>query len=194
MKSAARGEQRHREHDLGRREHLPEALGRPGSAGLAGRALERRREIRPRAVQRGEQSEQHAGRRAKARPRPTSTAASTVNVMAVAASAGSSDAHRIEREPCHQQARRRRPWTASSSDSTSSWRTSCARLAPIDSRTAISVARLDDRTSSRFAMLAQAMSSTMPVTDNRMNSGDARFLVHRTLSARAGLDGDGAST
>ena len=63
------------------------------------------------------------------------------------------------------------PITASSTDSVSSCRTSCQRLAPIDSRTAISAARPVPRTSSRLAMLVQAMSSTVPVTANRIISG-----------------------
>ena len=46
--------------------------------------------------------------------------------------------------------------------STSSWRTSCPRVAPIDRRTAISRCRMNPRAMSRFATLAQAMSSTSP--------------------------------
>ena len=56
------------------------------------------------------------------------------------------------------------PIAASRADSVRSWRTTCQRLAPIDSRTAISLARAAPRASSRLAMLAQAISSTKPVT------------------------------
>ena len=48
---------------------------------------------------------------------------------------------------------------------------SCERLAPIDSRTAISPARPAPRTSSRLAMFAQAISSTTPVTPKSRMSG-----------------------
>ena len=63
------------------------------------------------------------------------------------------------------------PSAASSADSVSSCRTSCQRLAPIDSRTAISLARAAPRASSRLAMLAQAISSTNAVTPSSSVSG-----------------------
>ena len=56
------------------------------------------------------------------------------------------------------------PKAASNSDSVSSCRMSRHRLAPIDKRIAISLARAADRASSRFAMLAHAISRTNPVT------------------------------
>ena len=56
----------------------------------------------------------------------------------------------------------RPPSEASSTLSVSNWRTSRARSAPIDSRTAISCRRAVARASSRLATLAQAMSSTSP--------------------------------
>ena len=43
-----------------------------------------------------------------------------------------------------------------------SWRISCPREAPIESRTAISFCRAKARAISRFATLAQAMSNTRP--------------------------------
>ena len=63
------------------------------------------------------------------------------------------------------------PITASRHDSVSSWRTSCQRPAPIESRIAISPLRAADRASSRFAMFAHAMRSTSPVTPRRICSG-----------------------
>ncbi len=63
------------------------------------------------------------------------------------------------------------PKAASRIDSVSSCVISCRRLAPIDRRTAISAARPAPRTSSRLAMFAQAISSTVPVTASRMISG-----------------------
>ena len=83
------------------------------------------------------------------------------------------------------------PIAASSADSVRSWRTTCQRLAPIDSRTAISLARDAPRASSRLAMLAQAISSTKPVTaSSRVRAGCARRRVEAALAAGAGLDGD----
>ncbi len=55
------------------------------------------------------------------------------------------------------------PITASSTDSVRSWVMSCLRVAPSERRTAISSDRPAPRARSRFAMLAQAMSSTIPV-------------------------------
>ena len=49
----------------------------------------------------------------------------------------------------------------------SSWR----RVAPSERRTAISISRLVARAMSKFAMFAQAMSSTSPVIANNMNNG-----------------------
>ena len=67
------------------------------------------------------------------------------------------------------------PIAASRADSVRSWRTTCQRLAPIDSRTAISLARAAPRASSRLAMLAQAISSTKPVTaSSRVSAGPRR--------------------
>ncbi len=63
------------------------------------------------------------------------------------------------------------PNAASSSDSVSNCPISRARPAPIDSRTAISLARAAERASSRLAMLAQAISSTSPVTPSSRSSG-----------------------
>ncbi len=63
------------------------------------------------------------------------------------------------------------PSAASSSDSVSSCPMSCQRLAPIDTRTAISLARAAARASSRLAMLAQAISSTNAVTPSSSISG-----------------------
>ncbi len=56
------------------------------------------------------------------------------------------------------------PSTARRHDSTSSWLMTRPRLAPSESRTAISIARLAPRASSRLAMLAQAISSTSAVS------------------------------
>ena len=72
-------------------------------------------------------------------------------------------------------------------DSVSSCASSCRRLAPSESRTAISVARPAPRASSRFAMLAHAMSSTMPVTRISKHQRRPRLAVHRALAARSRL-------
>ena len=48
---------------------------------------------------------------------------------------------------------------------------SCRRLAPSESRTAISPARAADRASSRLAIFAQAISSTNAVTPSSSVSG-----------------------
>ena len=66
------------------------------------------------------------------------------------------------------------PMAASSTDSVRSCATSCQRLAPIDSRTAISRRARAPRASSRLAMLAQAISSTKPVTASSSVSGGPR--------------------
>jgi hypothetical protein len=63
------------------------------------------------------------------------------------------------------------PKSASKTDSVRSCAMSLHRLAPIDRRMAISPARAAARASSRFAMLAQAMSSTSAVTPRRSVSG-----------------------
>ena len=63
------------------------------------------------------------------------------------------------------------PSAASRHDSVSSCATSCQRLAPIASRTLHSRRRAGARASSRFAMFAQAMSSTNPVTPSSRLSG-----------------------
>ncbi len=56
----------------------------------------------------------------------------------------------------------RPPMADSTRLSTSSWRTSLPRVAPSDSRTAISRWRMKPRAMSRLATLAQEMSSTRP--------------------------------
>jgi hypothetical protein len=48
---------------------------------------------------------------------------------------------------------------------------SCQRVAPSESRTAISSDRFAPRARSRFAMLAQAMSSTIPVMQSSRSNG-----------------------
>ena len=55
------GEERHRQRDLRRGEGVPEARRGARARWLSGLTLERADEIRPCAVERGEQSEQHAG-------------------------------------------------------------------------------------------------------------------------------------
>ncbi|HEX7085183.1 MAG TPA: hypothetical protein VF198_02385 [Vicinamibacterales bacterium] len=56
--------------------------------------------------------------------------------------------------------------------SASSWRTRRARLAPMAARTAISRSRSTPRASSRFAMLAQATSSSAATAvANRRSAG-----------------------
>ena len=63
------------------------------------------------------------------------------------------------------------PTRASSTLSVSSCSTRWRRVAPSASRTPISVARPAPRASSRLAMLAQAMSSTMAVTEKSSRIG-----------------------
>jgi hypothetical protein len=63
------------------------------------------------------------------------------------------------------------PMSARTMDSVRSWRMTCVRLAPSERRTAISVLRVAPRARSRLAMLAQAMSSTMPVMPKSSMSG-----------------------
>ena len=68
------------------------------------------------------------------------------------------------------------PMSESSTLSTSSWRTSCPREAPSDSRTAISRCRAKARAISRLATLAQAMSSTSPTMPISTSSGVEKSL------------------
>ena len=77
------------------------------------------------------------------------------------------------------------PNAASRIDSVSSCVINCRRFAPIDRRTAISAARPAPRTSSRLAMFAQAISSTVPVTREQDDQRRARFVVEAALPALA---------
>ena len=64
---------------------------------------------------------------------------------------------------------------------------SCRRVAPSESRTAISVVRFAARASSRLAMLAQAMSSTMPVTAKSSVSGSRDAVMAELWPLRPSL-------
>src|SRR5439155_697454 len=63
------------------------------------------------------------------------------------------------------------PKKARSTDSVSNWIMTWRRLAPRARRTPISIARPAPRASKRFAILAHAMRSTIPVTLNSMSTG-----------------------
>jgi hypothetical protein len=63
------------------------------------------------------------------------------------------------------------PISARTVDSVSSWPSRRRRVAPSESRTAISMLRPAPRASSRLAMFAQAMSSTVPVIPMRRRMG-----------------------
>ena len=109
---------------------------------LAGLALERRRRRSGRVLC-------SAGKRPKSRPVPSVSAAGEEQhrsrraraAATSAASGGSSDAISVERPPRDEQAGERRRARRARSDSVSSCAISCRRLAPSDSRTAISPAR-----------------------------------------------------
>ena len=79
------------------------------------------------------------------------------------------------------------PSTASSTDSVRTCVMSCRRVAPSESRTAISVVRFAARASSRLAMLAQAMSSTMPVTAKSSVSGSRDAVIAELWPLRPSL-------
>ena len=69
------------------------------------------------------------------------------------------------------------PTSERSTLSVSSWRTSCHRVAPIDSRTAISRCRMKPRAISRLATFAHAISSTRPTMHiNTMSAVEKSFL------------------
>ena len=80
------------------------------------------------------------------------------------------------------------PNAASRHASVSSCRTSCARLAPIERRIAISPARAAERASSRFAMFAQAMTSTSAVTPKSSVSGACASPPRRALPSSPGIE------
>ena len=86
------------------------------------------------------------------------------------------------------------PRTASRHDSVSSCVTSCRRVAPSESRTAISEARAADRASSKFAMLAHAISRTTPVTPRRRNRGTPTLSCIPLCPRRPSLIGSGLAT
>ena len=103
-------------------------------------------------------------------PAKSSTFMSTAEGIVAAASSGSTEAMKsiVQRATSRPAAP---PSTASRHDSTSSCEMSCSRLAPSDSRIAISLARAAARASSRLAMFAHAMISTSAVTPSRSSSG-----------------------
>ena len=72
----------------------------------------------------------------------------------------------------------------------SSCATICRRVAPSERRTAISIARPAPRASSRFAMFAHAMSSTIAVMHMSRSERRLRRLVQRALSAPPVLERD----
>ena len=137
-----------------------------------------------------------AGNRPKMNPVAIDSAAAKsddaslqLELQRLAASGGSSDAisasvHRATTRPAMP------PSTASTHDSVSSCTSRWRRLAPSDSRMAISVARPAPRASSRLAMFAQAMSSTMPGDGHQEEQRRLGFAMDRALSAVAGLDLD----
>ena len=97
---------------------------------------------------------------------------------------------RHEREQRRASARTRapRPTTPPANDSTrlstSSCRTSRPRDAPSDSRTAISFCRMKPRAISRFATLAQAMSSTRPTMHISTTSARREVVAQRRVADR----------
>jgi hypothetical protein len=67
------------------------------------------------------------------------------------------------------------PMSASTTDSVRSCARICPRVAPRERRTAISIVRFAERASSRLAMFAHAMSSTMPVIEKSRKIGVLAF-------------------
>ncbi len=118
-----------------------------------------------------------AGKRPKSSPvaieriaAKASAVPSSSNAMFCVVSSGSSDARKVSVH-CATTSPATPPSAASSIDSVRSWRTTWPRLAPIDSRTAISVDRFAARASRRLAMFAHAISRTTPVTASSSSSG-----------------------
>ena len=86
------------------------------------------------------------------------------------------------------------PRSARRHDSVSSCVTSRRRVAPSESRTAISDARPADRASSRFAMFAHAISRTTPVTPSRSSKGTPTVSCIPLCPRRPSLTGSGFAT
>ena len=158
---------------------------------LAGLALERRRPDRaaccaaPGTARRG-------GRcRASAPPRRAARCGRSDVDRVRPPSAGSSAAISAERPPRTTSSRRRRRRPRAAPTRSAAGAISCQRLAPIDSRTAISPARAAARASSRLAMLAQAISSTTPVTPSSSVERRSRLAAIVALPAAPGSTADG---
>ena len=170
-----------------RRQRRAEPLGGLAAARLTGLALERAEQVGIGAVPGREQAEEQAGadgdarRRTAAPCRPSSPAA--FRPLRSAASRRSGRASIATR--AGRPGRRSPPAPPIRS---AAGRSAGARLAPIDSRIAISLDRAAARASSRLAMFAQAMSRTRPVTASSSSSGTLRFAVDRGLTAGAGLE------
>ena len=138
---AGRDQQRHRQRDLRRRERRPEARRRARARRLAALPLQRRHEIRARAVQRRKQPEEQAGADRERRRRTACTPGSIASVTVSVACGGSSAAiscsvHRATTTPP------RPPNDREQARFAEQLRARAVRgRAPIDSRTAISPAR-----------------------------------------------------
>ena len=121
-----------------------------------------------------------AGARPKTMPVPrqmaarnASTTPSIVNFIQYGLPTSAVSRASKRRTPRIESPRPRTPLTiASRTLSTSSWRTMRQRLAPSDTRTAISRVRCVERASSRFATFAHAISSTKataPISERKMS-------------------------
>ena len=135
-----------------------------------------------------------AGSTANTRPvsmQTTSVKASTWPSSAISAARGVNRAAKLVRSRMVPAARARPstpPASASRLPSTSIWRKSRARSAPSAERNAISRERRTSRASVRFAMLAQAMSSTKPVVPRSRSNVGLACLVSSSWSEAASME------
>ena len=192
MKSPADDEQRHRQRDLRRRERRAEARRRARARRLAGLALERRRSRSGRVLC-------SAGKRPNSTPVPIASAAANsitdrVDRRTASSSAACGRQQRRDQRSAST-ARRAAPPTPPNEreqhDSVEQLpRPAAPRLAPIDSRTAISPARAAPRASSRLAMFAQAISSTNAGDAEQQHQRRLRLACDRALAAAPGSSSD----
>ena len=182
-------QQRHRQRDLEHGQRGAEHRRAARARRLAGLSLERRQQVGARAVQRREEAEQHAGAEGQ-RPRRTAArvGSSSMPERRAPRRSGRIDGDQLQRPLRDDAGRRARPAPRAAAIRSAAAGSSAQRLAPIDSRTAISPVRAAARASSRLAMLAQAISSTRPVTPSSIFSGGPASRAHRALALVPRLD------
>ena len=159
-----RHQQRHRESELRRHESVTEAGCRPSARRLSGVFLERLHQPGACSVQGRIDPEEDCRSPVTTPWRTRRPRAPGIDGLArvhpgpaeACRGLGASSARRADRR------RRRGPPADTIRSATGG--PGAAAVAPIDRRTAISAARADNRASSRFATLAHAMRTTMPVT------------------------------